>query len=77
MAKKSTRKKPANGKNLDGELRVRTDEKELNDFMKKSEKIVGKPYQIFIREIITAFNEDRLKIVKPNGQKSNTVYVTR
>lgn len=75
MAKKSTRKKPASNKTLDGELRVRTDEKALNKFMKKSEKENSKPYQIFIREIIDAFNEDRLRIVKPDGQKSSDLYV--
>jgi predicted DNA binding CopG/RHH family protein len=66
-----------NSKILDGELRVRTSEKDLIKFMKKSEKENNKPYQIFIREIITAFNEDRLRIVKPDGQKSSNVYVNR
>ena len=62
-----------NSKVLDGELRVRTSEKELTKFMKKSEKENSKPYQVFIREIITAFNEDRLRIVKADGQSN--IYV--
>lgn len=76
MVKKPTVKK-VNKKNLDDELRVRLEEKELTKFKSKSETVANKPYQIFIREIITAFNEDRLRIIKAADQKSSALYVTR
>ena len=49
-------------KRLDGDLRVRLNEVDLNTFADKCERELKKPYQIFLREIITAYNEDRLNI---------------
>lgn len=78
MSKRSSTKKlSSNGKNLDSDLRVRVNDKDLKQFMKKSESVAGKPYQIFVRELISAFNDDRLRIIKTDGQKKNTIYVTR
>lgn len=73
MVKKTdTRKRPVN---FDANLQMRVSKKALNKFIKKSEKETGKPYAVFLREIIDAFNEDRLRIIKPDGQ-TNNIYVT-
>lgn len=57
-------------KGLDGDLRMRISAQELNIFKKKSERVTGKPYQLLLREIITAFNDGRLRITPTEAQKS-------
>ncbi len=51
-------------------LSVMVNKDELNSFKDKS-KSVGKPYQVMVRELIKAFNDDRLKIVPTNEQKES------
>lgn len=55
---------------LDGELRMRIKDSELDAFKKKSIRITGKPYQLMLREMIMAFNDGRLRIVPTEEQKS-------
>ena len=55
---------------LDGDLRIRANQKSLETFEKKSLAVTGKPYQMFIREIIDAFNEGRLRIIPTEEQKT-------
>ncbi len=55
---------------LDGDLRMRMSEKELDVFKTKSTRVTGKPYQLLLREIITAFNDGRLRIVSTEDQKA-------
>jgi len=55
---------------LDGDLRLRISLKELEIFQKKSKRVTGKPYQLMLREMITAFNDGRLRIVSTEEQKT-------
>lgn len=55
---------------LDGDLRMRLSEQELEIFKKKALRVTGKPYQLFLREIIAAFNDGRLRITPTEAQKS-------
>ena len=57
-------------KGLDGDLRMRISAQELEIFKKKSERVTGKPYQLLLREIVTAFNDGRLRITPTEAQKS-------
>ena len=54
---------------LDDDIRVRIASKELDIFKRKVKRVTGKPYQLFIREMIGAFNEGRLRIVPTEEQK--------
>ncbi len=55
---------------LDGYLRMRCESKELDIFKQKSQRVTGKPYQLFLREVMTAFNDGRLRIVPTEDQKT-------
>ena len=54
---------------LDGTLSMRVSDSEFSIFKRKSERITGKPYQLFLREMINAFNDGRLVIVATEEQK--------
>lgn len=54
---------------LGGDLRVKVNTDELDIFIAKSERQLRKPYPHFIREIISAFNEGRLRIIPTEEQK--------
>lgn len=48
-------------------LCMRVDPGELDIFKQKSQRLTSKPYQVLLREMINAFNEDRLTIKQPVG----------
>lgn len=58
---------------LDDSLVVRVESKSLDRFKKNCLKQTGKPYQLFVREMVDAFNDGRLRI-KPTPEQAT--YVT-
>ena len=61
-------------KALVGQLRVRCDEQELDIFIAKAERVTGKPYTELMREIITAFNDDKLRIIPTKEYQAGKLY---
>ena len=61
---------------LNGDLRVRVNELELNNFKDDAKSRTGKDYQVLIREIITAFNGNRLRIIPTEEQKETLKHNT-
>jgi hypothetical protein len=61
-------------KALVGQLRVRCDAKELEIFIAKAERTTGKTYAELIREIITAFNDDKLRIIPTKEFHAGKIY---
>ena len=61
---------------LDYLLNIRVDAQELKIFKKKSQRTTGKPYQMLLREMITAFNDGRLRIVPTKEQQDGKLYST-
>ena len=55
---------------LNDNLAIRINKDELDTFKTKA-KGLGKPYQTMIREIIKAFNNDRIRIIPTNEQKES------
>lgn len=55
---------------LDSDLRLRISTSALDTFQKKSMSVTGKPYQMFLREIIDAFNQGRLRIIPSTETKT-------
>lgn len=55
---------------FDDLLTVKMYKSDLGKFKTKS-KAFGKPYQIMLREIIEAFNNDRLRITPTDEQKES------
>lgn len=56
---------------LDDSLHVRISKQEKNIFKNKCKRI-GKPYQLLTREIVSAFNDGRLRII-PTETQSNSL----
>jgi len=61
-------------KALIGQLRVRCDEQELEIFIAKAERVTGKSYTELMREIITAFNDDKLRIIPTKEYHAGKLY---
>lgn len=55
---------------LNDNLAMRINKEDLDKFKEKSSNI-GKPYHLMIREIVKAFNEDRLRIIPTSKQKES------
>lgn len=54
---------------LNDDLRLRINADAKNTFIEKSKKITGLDYQIFIRQMVDAFNDGRLRIIPTEEQK--------
>ena len=61
-----------NDQSLNGNLHIRIGSDVLDTFKTKAFLATGKPHQLFLREIIHAFNEDRLRIL-PTEQQSKSL----
>ena len=55
---------------LDGKLRLRIEQSELDIFMAKSQR-GNMPYQQLIREMVKSFNDGRLRIIPTEDQKQS------
>ena len=62
--------KPAENENVNDRLVVRINEDDMKNFKNKTGKL-NKPYQVMIREMVKAFNDDRLKIIPTDEQKES------
>ena len=60
---------------LDGNINMRANQTELDIFIAKSKRATGTPYQVLIREMITAFNDGRLRIIPTEAQKASLTYL--
>lgn len=68
---------PTEQKMLDDRLAMRINSKDKQTFQKKCDK-AGRQYQEILREVIVAFNENRLRIKVPKSkqQPMGDLYVT-
>ena len=66
---------PENKEIFDGWLTVRVNQKELDVFEKKSKRATGKDKAVLIREMVTSFNDGRLRIIPTGDQKNNELYI--
>ena len=53
---------------LDGDLRVRVNQEDLDMFITEAPVRTGQQYQVLTREFITAFNDGRLRIKPTEAQ---------
>ncbi len=60
----------AENDNFDANLAIRINRDDLDTFKTKSTGL-GKAYQVVVREVIKAFNENRLQIIPTNEQKES------
>lgn len=51
---------------MDGKINVRIPNEDILKFKRRCDKI-NRPYQVMLREIVTAFNENRL-VIKQNPE---------
>lgn len=56
--------------NFNDTLTVRINKNDMHAFKIKSSGL-GKPYQVMIREILKAFNDDRIRIIPTIKQKES------
>ena len=54
---------------LDDEYRFRIRSEDKEKFISQSSAVAGKPHTILLREMITAFNDGRLRIIQTEEQK--------
>lgn len=54
---------------LDDKIQMRVRKQEFDIFKAKSKRVTGKNYDVFLREMITAFNDGRLRIELTDEQK--------
>jgi len=59
---------------LNGDLRVRCDEQEIEIFKAKAKRVTGKHYSLLVREMITAFNDDKLRIIPTEEYQAGKLY---
>lgn len=61
-------------KSLDYSMHVRVEKSEFDIFIAKAERVTGKPYTELVREIITAFNDDKLRIIPTKDYQAGVLY---
>ena len=57
-------------------LNIRMEESDLDLFRQRAKEVSGKPHQVLLREIITAYNDNRLRII-PTGTQTEELYLDR